>query len=187
MRAQYVFFSLLLLAHASIAHGQLLVAGDTIRVKASQSTEAERGWTEATVDRLTPDTLWYRSRGSVSPMSMDNADIQRYTFRDYRWGGAQLGGLAGGAIGGLVGHLRFEPELVEFRKTCTSLVPSLCDEFRQTNSGLLASIKGAAAGALVGGMVGWFVGRTAGRWETVDIDQITTGDGTLSLSLRIRR
>ena len=188
MRVQVVCFSLLLLAHPpSAAHGQELAAGETIRVRASQETEPNRSWNDGTVVRLTPDTLWYRSGGGVSPMPIDNAEIKRSTLRDHRWGGAKLGGLAGFAIGGLVGHFTFEPELYEFRRTCTSLVPSLCDEFRQSNSGLVASAKGAATGILIGATVGWFVGRRAGRWETVEVDQITTRDGALSLSFRVRR
>ena len=188
MRIQIVCFSLFLLAHTPLAaHGQELVPGDAVRVRASQSTEPESKWSEGTVVRLTPDSLWYRSGGSVSPMSIDNAEIKRSTLRDHRWGGAKLGGLAGFAIGGLVGHFTFEPELYEFRRTCTSLVPSLCPEFKQSNSGLIASAKGAATGILIGATVGWFVGRRAGRWETVEFDQITVGTGNLGVSLRIRR
>ncbi len=86
---RYMLFPLLLLTHApSTAHSQQLATGDTIRVRPSQSTEAGRQWTDATVDRLTPDTLWYQSRGTVSPMSVDNADIQRPTLRDHRLRGA---------------------------------------------------------------------------------------------------
>ena len=77
----YLLFPLaLLLAHApSTAHGQQLVAGDAIRVRASQSTEPDRQWIDATVARLTPDTLWYQSDDIVSPISIDNAEIRRRT------------------------------------------------------------------------------------------------------------
>ena len=62
VRARYVLFSLLLLVNApSTVHGQELFVGSTIRVRASQPSGTERGWTEGSVDRLTPDTLWYQS------------------------------------------------------------------------------------------------------------------------------
>ena len=64
-----LLLGIILLAQAPLtAHGQQLVAGDTIRVKPSRSTEPKRQWTvkqpvprwtEGTVVRLTPDTLWY--------------------------------------------------------------------------------------------------------------------------------
>ena len=85
-------------------NGVQVVAGDTIRVRASQSTEPGRQWTEATMVRLTPDSLWYESSGNVSPMSMDNADIQRPTFRNHRWAGLAIGAVAGGAVGGLAAY-----------------------------------------------------------------------------------
>jgi len=141
--------------------------------------------TDATVDRLTPDTLWYQSRGSVSPMAMDNADIQRLTLRDHRLRGAQFGGLAGAVVGGVIGYNRFEPEIVDV--PCKyAVTPDLCRPPRQTNSGLVASIKGAAAGVLVGGTVGWFVGRALGQWEAVELAQVMIGDGKLAVSMRIR-
>jgi outer membrane lipoprotein SlyB len=45
---------------------------------------------------------------------------------------------------------------------------------------------GAFYGALIGGTLGYVVGRGLGRWETVEIDQVTVGDGALSFSLSIR-
>lgn len=186
MCVRYMLFPPLLLAHApSTAHSQQLVTGDTIRVRPLQSTEPGRQWTDATVARLAPDTLWYRSRDTLSPMLLDNADIQLPTFRDHRWAGARLGGLAGGAVGALVSYLGFEPEIGP-AECGYAITLGLCRAPRQINSGLIASTKGAAAGALIGGMVGWFVGRTAGRWESVEVDQITARDGALSLSFRIR-
>lgn len=186
MRLRTVCFSLFLVAHIpSIAHGQELATGDTIRLRAYQSTEPGPGWIEGAVVRLTPDTLWYRSRGSVQPMSFGNAQIERSTFRDHRWGGTQLGVLAGGVVGGLVGFLTFEREFAPV--DCMAIFQELCPPPRQTNLGLVAGARGAAAGALIGGVVGWFVGRRAGRWETVELDPITTRAGALSLSLRIRR
>ena len=179
-----LLLGILLLAHVpSTAHGQQLVAGDTIRVRPSQSTEP-RGqwtveqpkprwteWTEGTVVQLTPDTVWYQSSGSVSPISMDNADIQRPTHRDHRVAGAVIGGLAGGAIVGLVAY--FETARVEtaFRTN---------DRARQT-------VYGVIGGALWGGVFGNLLGRQLGRWETVELDQITVGDGNLAVSLRIQR
>ena len=81
-RALLPILGVLLLAHAPLtAHGQQLVAGDTIRVRASQSTDPDPQWTDATVARLTPDTLWYRSSDIVSPILIDNAEIRRPTHR----------------------------------------------------------------------------------------------------------
>ena len=83
VRARYVLFSLLLLVNTpSTAHGQQLIAGDTIRVRASQSTGTGRVWTEGSVVRLAPDTLWYQSSGGVSAMSWDNVELKRPTFRN---------------------------------------------------------------------------------------------------------
>ena len=84
---------MLLLAHAaSTAHGQQLVFGDAIRVRASEGQ-----WTEATMVRMTPDTLWYRSNDIVSPILIDNAEIRRPTHRNHQWTGLAIGALTGGA------------------------------------------------------------------------------------------
>ena len=106
VRARHVLFSLLLLVNApSTAHGQQLIAGDMIRVRASQSTGAGRGWTEGSVVRLTADTLWYQSGGSVSAMSLDNVELERSTFRNHGLSGLGIGAVAGGAIGALVANV----------------------------------------------------------------------------------
>ena len=95
---------ILLLAHApSTAHGQQLTAGDMIRVRASQPSGTERGWAEGSVDRLTPDTLWYQSGGSVSAMSWDNVELERSTFQNHGLRGLAIGALAGGASRGSPG------------------------------------------------------------------------------------
>jgi hypothetical protein len=116
-------------------------------------------------------------------MSVDQADIQRPTLRDHRVRGAQFGGLAGAAVGGLIAYSRFEPEIETGPTKCTGFN---CRQPQQTNSGLVASIKGAAAGILIGGTLGWFVGRALGQWETVELAQLMIGDGNLAVSLRIR-
>ena len=65
-----LLLGIILLAHAPLtALGQELAAGDTIRLRPSQSTGTARGWSEGSVVRLAPDTLWYRSSGSVSAIS----------------------------------------------------------------------------------------------------------------------
>ena len=116
-----LLLGIILLAQAPLtAHGQQLVAGDTIRVKPSRSTEPKRQWTvkqpvprwtEGTVVRLTPDTLWYQSSGTVSPISMDITDIQRPTHRDHRVAGAVIGGVTVGAISALIGHKEYSPRV----------------------------------------------------------------------------
>ncbi len=192
---RYVLFSLLLLAHApSTAHGQQLVAGDTIRVRASQSTGMERGWTEGSVVRLAPDTLWYQSSGGVSAMSWDNVELKRPTFRNHRWSGLWIGAAAGGAIGALAALVDFEPS-EKFSFSCSilffvcseELVDPLVDPVVPLNSRTEQAATGAVAGALIGGGLGYVVGRLLGRWETVQLDQLMIRDGNLAVSMRIRR
>ena len=181
-----VCFSLFLLAHVpSTAHSQELVPGDTIRVRASQSTELERPWIDGAVVRLTPDTLWYRSSGDLLPMSLGTAQIKRSSLRDHRGTGTLLGALAGGAAGGVLAYRRFEPEFAPVQ--CNAIFAALCAPPQQLNYELLAAAKGGAVGALLGGTVGWLIGRGAGRWETVEVDRIRATDGVFSLSLRIGR
>ena len=85
-RALVPILGILLLAPApSTVHGQQLVAGDMIRVRASQSTGTGREWTEGSMVRLAPDTLWYQSSGGVSAMSWDNVELKRPTFRNQPW------------------------------------------------------------------------------------------------------
>ena len=97
---------------SSTSRSRELVDGETIRVMASQSNEAGRRWTEGVLLRLTPDTLWYRSGGGVLQTSLGDARIERSTLRDHRWGGAQLGVLVGGSVGGFLAYRAFEPDLV---------------------------------------------------------------------------
>jgi len=188
---------ILLLAHApSTVHGQELFVGSMIRVRASQPSGTERGWAEGSVDRLTPDTLWYQSGGSVSAMSWDNVDIQRPTFRNHGLSGLAIGAVAGGAVGGLVAYMTFEQTYTP-RRTCYSspqsfaIIPSglfgTCGGGGgPSNSRGANTVLGVVGGALIGGPLGYFVGRVLGRWETVGLDQITVGPGNLSLSLRVR-
>ena len=172
-----LLLGILLLAHApSTAHGQQLVAGDTIRVKPSRSTEPKRQWTveqpvprwtEATVVRLTPDTLWYQSSGSVSPISMDIADIQRPTHRDHRVAGAVIGGVTGGAIGAWIGHGNYS-----LRSSCGIF----CSKPNPLSRGEHTAFM-VAVGASVGGFLGYHAGKLLGHWETVELDQLSVGGG----------
>ena len=189
-----LLLGIVLLAHApSTAQAQQLVAGAMIRVRASQSTGTERGWTEGSVDRLTPDTLWYQSGGSVSAMSWDNVELERSTFRNHGLSGLGIGAVAGGAIGALVANVIFEQTYG--RRACHSSFRDLFGPCDVTGAGTLVAsnsrgkdtVLGAAGGALIGGPLGYFVGRVLGRWETVKLDQLTVGAGSLSLSLRVRR
>ena len=186
-----LFLGMLLLAHApSTAHGQQLVTGDAIRVRASRSTEPDPQWTDATVVRLTPDTLWYQARGSVLPISMENAEIQRAVGGKHWTNGLRIGVLAGGAVGALAAYISFEPRfgyedgLGAFIKVAFGVDPG---PQVQVNSQAEETASGAVGGALIGGALGFFVGRVLGRWETVELDGLTVGSGALSLSVRIRR
>ena len=45
---------------------------------------------------------------------------------------------------------------------------------------------GSALGVLIGGGLGWAMGRLIRRWETVDLAQVTVGNGGLGLSVSVR-
>ncbi len=173
----------------STAHGRQLVAGDSIRVRASRSTEPDPQWTDATVVRFTPDTLWYQAGSSVSAISIDNVELKRPTFRNRRWTGLGIGALAGGAVGALAAYSSFEPrfgyedDLGAFIKRSFGVDPG---PQVQVNSRAADTAAGATVGALAGGALGFFVGKALGRWETIELDQLTVGGGALSLSFRIR-
>ena len=170
---------IILLAHVpSTVYGQQLVAGDAIRVRASQSTEPDRQWIDATVARLTPDTLWYESSGNVSPISIDSAEIQRATDHNHQWRGLTIGAAAGAAGGGLVAYARYKPQFC-------SPFPFGCSG--QINSRAGDTALGAFSGARYGAGLGFLVGMLFARWETVELDQITVGDGNLAVSISIRR
>ncbi len=180
---------IVLLAHApSSALGQQLVAGDAIRVRASQSAEPGLQWTEGRVVRLTSDTLWYQASGSVSPISLDAAEIQRGTGRK-RWrNGLGICALAGGAVGALVAYRSFEPRFGYKDLGEALFCPFLgCEPDTQLNSRKDETAGGAFLGALIGGTAGFLVGKMLGGWETVELDQITVGAGNLGVSLSIRR
>ena len=188
-----LLLGMLLLAHApSQAHGQL-VAGDMIRVRASQSTGTGRGWTEGSVVRLAPDTLWYQSSGSVSAMSWDNVELKRATFRNHRWSGLAIGAAAGGAIGAFVALVDFNPTApLENLSLGCSLLSSVCPNehvgpLLPAHSRAQETATHVLGGALIGGGLGYVVGRLLGRWETVEQDQVSVGDGNLAVSMRIRR
>ena len=195
VRARHVLFSLLLLVNApSTAHGQQLIAGDMIRVRASQSTGTGRGWTEGSVVRLAPDTLWYQSSGGVSAMSWDNIELKRPTFRNHRWSGLGIGAAAGGAFGALVTLVTFEPSeklsfscSILFFVCSDEIVDPLVEPLVPFKSRTEETVSGAVRGALIGGGLGYVVGMLLGRWETVQLDQVMIGDGNLAVSMRIRR
>ena len=184
-----LLLGILLLAHApSPAHAQQLVGGDAIRVRASEGR-----WTEATLVRLTPDTLWYWSSSSVSAMSLDNVELKRATDRNHRWRGLGIGALTGGAVGALAAYNSFEPrfgyEDVGGAVICLLFAIFGCDPGPQVqvNSRAEETAGGAVVGALTGGTAGYFVGKMLGRWETVELDQFMIGGGNLAVSFRIRR
>ena len=177
----------------STAHSQQLVAGEAIRVRDSQSTEPDPQWTDATVVRLTPDTLWYQSGGSVSATSLDNVELKRPTFRNHRWAGLGIGALAGGAVGALAAYSSFEPRF-GYEDGVGAFICLLfgfgrCDPGPQVqvNSRTEETAGGAVVGALTGGALGFFVGKVLGRWETVELDQVNFGAGNLAVSMSIRR
>ena len=188
-----LFLGMLLLAPApSTAHGQQLFAGDSIRVRTSQSTEPGRQWTEGRVVRLTPDTLWYQASGNVSPISMENAEIQRAAGLKHWRNGLGIGAVAGGAIGALVAYNSFKPKF-GYDNFITGLIcearkrSNPCDRGPQVNSRPEETAGGAVVGALAGSAMGFLVGKSLGRWERVELDQLTVGGGSLAVSMRIRR
>lgn len=176
---------LLLVSGPSSAHGQQFDRRDTIRVK-SPGSVAHR-WTEVTLVRLTADTLWYESPRGVSWLPMANAQIQRSTHQDRRVAGTIIGIVAGGAAGALIAHATFEPEF-HHSSLGGALVCALnnCTP-PQSNSRSTVTAEGALFGAALGGGLGYLIGRAAGRWETVEIDQIAARNGAFSMSLRVMR
>ena len=185
-----LLLGIILLAHAPLtALGQELVAGETIRLRPSQSTGTGRGWTEGSVVRFAPDTLWYQSSGSVSAMSWDNVELKRPTYRNHRWAGLGIGAAAGGAIGALVAVVNFSP--IEKLALSCSILSFVCMEdhvgpLMPVNSRAEETATGALRGVLIEGGLGYFIGKALGRWETVELDQITVGDGNLAVSMSIR-
>ena len=180
-----LLLGILLLAHApSTAHGQQLTAGDSIRVRASRSTEPERQlpvqqpqrwtaveqpksrWIEATVVRVTPDTLWYESNGNVSPISMHNVNIERPTFGNHQKAGLAIGFIAGGAVGAVIAYRAFEPTFGYsggFGAIGASIAASIRgSKLPQSNSRAGDTAAGAVGGAAFGGLLGFFVGPRAG-------------------------
>ena len=67
------------------------------------------------------------------------------------------------------------------------LVDPLVDPIVPVNSRAEETATGAVGGALIGGGLGYVVGMLLGRWETVELDQLTVGDGSLVVSMHIRR
>ena len=177
------------LAHApSTAHGQQLAIGNTIRVRLSQSTEPKRRWTKATVVRMTLDTLWYQARGSVLPMPMDNAVIQRRSFQNHERLGLGIGGVVGGVIGAVVGaSMGRGDEFKTVYSNCTLMGDCRTAEYKQINSSTDDILRGSVVGALLGAGVGGLIGKAVKRWQTVELEQVMIGDGNLAVSLSIRR
>ena len=89
---------LLLVSAPSTAHGQQLVAGEVIRVRSSEGP-----WTEATMVRMTRDSLWYQSGASMTGIPADDAEIRRPRSNHWWWLGIGVGGAVGGVIGAVVG------------------------------------------------------------------------------------
>ena len=86
-------------------------------------------------------------------------------------------------------YTRFEPRFGydNYIAVLFACVFADCGSPSQVNSRGEETVGGAVGGALIGGTLGYFVGKMLGRWETVELDQITAGGGSLSLGLRIRR
>ena len=185
----------------STAHGQQLAAGGTICVRPSQSpepggqwtVEPESRWTEATVVRLTPDSLWYESGGDVAALSVDGVEARQPTLKDQRWLGMGLGGVLGGVIGAVVGTSispgdQFYPTYPE-SSNCgwgswgCNLGPLVYEQYDSSTDDIVGS---AVVGVLIGGGLGWVIGRTVRRWETVDLAQVTVGNGRLGLSVSVQ-
>ncbi len=61
------------------------------------------------------------------------------------------------------------------------------DPFTPVNSQTDETVTYVLGGALIGGGLGYVVGMLLGRWETVELDQVMVGDGSLAVSMRIRR
>ena len=113
---------------------------------------------------------------------MDNADIQRSMHGDSRWVGLVAGGVALGAVGALVGYSGYEPKITH---CFTGFGGSPCSH--QLNSRFEDTANAALALGGIGAGLGYLLGRTVGRWETVELDQITVGAGNVAVSMRIVR
>ena len=178
---------IVVLAHAaSTVLSQELVPGDSIRVRASKPSQPRRQWSEGVVVRFTPDNVWYEAGGSVSSMPLEQAEIQRATGRSRSGIGMGMGVVAGGAVGALAATFALDPSrgydnLDGVGSTLGCVLMGLVD------CDLSENARGALYGALIGGTLGYFIGRGYGRWETVELDQLGLGEGSLAVSLRIRR
>ena len=190
----------------STAHGQELIAGGSIRVRPSQppetggqwTAEPHRRWADATVVRLTPDSLWYESGGDVAALSVEAVEVRRPTLKDQRWLGMGLGGVLGGVIGAVVGTSmspgdQFRPTYPEavgcrgsgfFSRSCTSYGPLVYEQYDSSTDDILGA---SVVGVLAGGGLGYLAGKMFRRWETVELDQLTVGAGNLAVSMSIRR
>jgi len=175
---------------------QQLAVGDSIRVgvlesgTASGSLSSQHGrrvWTVGILVDLTPDTAWYRAEGGRSLMSapVDGIRLQRATHSDRRWVGMVVGGVALGAIGGVIGYSGHEPRYSGcFR--FSGVASSGCGRGRQLNTQAEDTATVALLGLLTGGGLGYLFGKTLGRWETVTFDQFASGGRSISVSLTFR-
>jgi len=171
-----------------------VAVGDSIGVRPTKtvlperspsSKWVERPWTTATVIRVTPDTLWYRTDDGLAQMAVTDAEIRRPTGRGHRGRGAVLGALSGAAIVGLVANLSFEPEY-QLGSIGDAFVCAMNNcEVPQSNSRSGETWAGAVLGASLGGIIGYQIGKRAGRWESVDLVPSVKSEGVVSMNLRV--
>ena len=173
------------------ASAQELGPGDMVNLRPSARRQwgdaPTHPWTEATVVRLTTDTLWYRVGRDVAQLPVTDAEVRRATGRDHRWLTATVAGVAGATALGVVMYAAFEPEYA-YRSIGAALACSInpsCQGAPQANSRAGDTALGAFVGAGLGIFLGYFVGKRLGRWEAVDLTPTFTDAGGPSLSIRV--
>lgn len=122
------------------------------------------------LERLSADSLTVRGRGEGTTVTLARADVlamERWSPGDRGAGGAILGVLAGGVLGGLIGHsMESEPAPAN----CGQLICDLDFSPSETATGVLV-------GAVLGGALGYALGRQipADKWEPVELHHRRAG------------
>lgn len=123
------------------------------------------------LEHLSADSLTVRGRGEGTTVTLARTDVEameRWSPGDRGAGGAILGVLAGGVLGGLVGHsMESEPEPAN----CGGQL--ICDlDFSPSETAT-----GVLIGAVLGGALGYALGQQipADKWEPVELHHRRAG------------